>query len=80
LTNDLVEVNCNIEHHTDGSGLDNEAEGFGKVDTTSLIEAFGNQAGFEPLNSAILLTFNLVDPFVVNNVLMPKGRGGGQRI
>jgi len=67
-------MNGNGKYHMDCSGLDDGAEGFGKVDTTALIEALGNQAGFEPLDSAILLAFNLVEPFVANNVVMPRAR------
>ncbi len=77
LTNAPIEVNSNGENHTDGSGFDDWTEGLSEVNTTALIEAFCNEACFEPLNRAILPTLNFVDPLVADDVVMPGARAEG---
>jgi hypothetical protein len=47
------------------------------VNSRELIKAFGEETGFVTVNAAIWFLFELVDPFVADNMLV--GRAGTKR-
>jgi len=67
----MTDSNAKDEFH---SGRFNDwTECFMVVNTRSLMESFGYESSFKPVNRAIRMSFNTKNPFTTNNV---KGRSG----
>jgi hypothetical protein len=64
-------VGSNGEHNTDGGRFDDRTKGLCEINAATLVEAFGDQASLELLDSTIWLAFHLVNPLVANNVVIP---------
>jgi hypothetical protein len=55
-------LSSQIEDDTNSRWLDNKAESFSIINSSLLVEAFGNEAGFVPRNRAIGSSLDLINP------------------
>lgn len=56
----------NTKHNPYGSQLYNRAEGLRKIDTGTLVEAFGDEPCFVGLNKPVGIPFNPKNPLAIN--------------
>ena len=52
-------MECNVEHNTDGDGIDHRTESLVKINTRLLVKDFSNKSGFVPSNRAIGILFDV---------------------
>ena len=67
-------MECNVEHNTNGDGIDNETKSLVKINTWLLVKAFRNKPSFIPSNRDIMILFDAKSPFVAHYVL-PRALG-----
>ena len=67
-------MECNVEHSTNGDGIDHETESLMKINTRLLVKAFSNKPSFILSNKAIEILFDAKNSFVSHYVL-PRARG-----
>jgi hypothetical protein len=65
-------VNGKWKEDMDSSWFDYRAKRLRKINSRNLIKAFGDQAGFIPINNAICKLLQLVELVVMNDILMGR--------
>ena len=67
-------MECNVEHNTDGDGIDHGIESLMKFNTWMLVKVFSNKPSFILSNKAIMILFDAKNP-VVAHYVPPQAQG-----
>lgn len=62
------------EKNSNGCRFDNRAEGFGEIDSRTLMKTFCNETSFVACYSTIWITFDPKYPFAPNDIRSRRGR------
>lgn len=65
-------MNGNSKNDTYHSWFDSGRKSLWKINTTYLVKTLGDQSGFIPINGAIFMLLQFLNPFVANNLLMSR--------
>ena len=74
LANVPLFANGKCQKKLDGGGFNNRTEGFMIVDSTFLVEAFGDETGFVTERGTGKWRLGFVDPFASNDRVMKGSR------